>query len=112
MKKLLNVRNRARALASTTFGTQRASVDTKNSKIEAMDLHTAYRLPLHRLSDTQLQLLLQKYDDNSGNGKQVKISENLLDVSKSMIFRYFLLVKTVIGKTNSILSLKRYFWKI
>lgn len=61
IKKLLNIRSRA--LASTTFSSQRAATfDTKN--LETKDLHTAYRLPLHRLSDSQLRILLQKYSEN------------------------------------------------
>lgn len=70
MKKLLSIRNRAR---SATFSTQRASFGTKNPQIEATDLHTAYRLPLHRLSDTQLQILLQKYAEKDENNKEVII---------------------------------------
>ncbi|KAI6200767.1 hypothetical protein M3Y96_00769300 [Aphelenchoides besseyi] len=32
------------------------------TEIDSSDLHTAYRLPIQRLSNTQLQLLLQKYE--------------------------------------------------
>lgn len=71
MKKLLSVRSHAHALASTTFSSQRAAIDSKNLQIETADLHTAYRLPLHRLSDAQLAILLQKYGNPEENGVQV-----------------------------------------
>lgn len=80
MKKLLSVRNQARALASTTFSNQRASIDSKNLQIEASDLHTAYRLPLHRLSDTQLAILLQKYADPEETNEQVSTCLNLISL--------------------------------
>ncbi|KAI6236083.1 hypothetical protein M3Y95_00119900 [Aphelenchoides besseyi] len=35
------------------------------TEIDSSDLHTAYRLPIQRLSNTQLQLLLQKYEAQS-----------------------------------------------
>ncbi|KAI6176299.1 hypothetical protein M3Y97_00783200 [Aphelenchoides bicaudatus] len=71
IKNLLNARKQARALASNTFSSQRATFDSKNAKIDTFDLHTAYRLPLHRLSDAQLSILLHKYADPNENNEQL-----------------------------------------
>lgn len=65
-----NTRDQTRAL--TVFETQKASSTADNtSKIELSDLHTAYRLPLYRLSDAQLQLLIRRYETNKNNEQEV-----------------------------------------
>jgi hypothetical protein len=69
MKKLLSIRTRSQDLSNSAFTSQHASFDNKN--LEAADLHTAYRLPLHRLSDSQLLILLQKYAENTEDSKLV-----------------------------------------
>lgn len=78
MKRLLNARSQARALASSTFSSQRASFSSKNVQIDAADLHTAYRLPLHRLSDSQLSILLHKYADPTEVNEQVNYFVTIL----------------------------------
>uniref|UniRef100_A0A915E8R3 Uncharacterized protein n=1 Tax=Ditylenchus dipsaci TaxID=166011 RepID=A0A915E8R3_9BILA len=53
---------RARIFASKTVGGRSEPLSLDNYRIG--DLHTAYRLPIHRLSNNQLMLLIRRYNSH------------------------------------------------
>uniref|UniRef100_A0AC34Q2I8 Uncharacterized protein n=1 Tax=Panagrolaimus sp. JU765 TaxID=591449 RepID=A0AC34Q2I8_9BILA len=93
---------RPRASAVPTFiggdRTPRLRAVHNDSKGIDFDLHTAYRLPLQRLSDRQLSLLLAKYSPNdTSNSQKIRadminaIQEKIVEKSEKKLIRPVLL---------------------
>uniref|UniRef100_A0A915EQG1 Uncharacterized protein n=1 Tax=Ditylenchus dipsaci TaxID=166011 RepID=A0A915EQG1_9BILA len=67
---------RARIFASKTVGGRSEPLSLDNYRIG--DLHTAYRLPIHRLSNNQLMLLIRRYNSHQ-DGQLSERKKALLD---------------------------------
>ncbi|KAK0398533.1 hypothetical protein QR680_002637 [Steinernema hermaphroditum] len=90
---LTHRRPRAHGIKILSNGTAQ-ELDADNGTYRRRDLHTAYRLPLQRLSDHQLKMIIKKYTNNDTaeypeiiNGVESRTREELLENLQEMIVR-------------------------